>query len=93
MNRKKVILLALILLLVLASGAVAVVAEGEALSVSWNSGLGGGSGGGVSNSAGFHLTGSTMGAISNPSNSASFKLCAGFLCLEARAVYLPIVVK
>jgi hypothetical protein len=92
MNRKKVILLTLVLVLVIAIGAVA-SAGGEALNVRWNSGLGGGSGGGVSNSAGFHLIGSEMGAISVSSTSASYQMCAGFLCLDVRAVYLPLVVR
>ena len=93
MNRKSVIVLTLVLVLVLAIGAVA-TAEGEAFSVRWNSGLGGGSGGGVSNSAGFHLIGSSMGANLISSTSTSFKMCAGFLCAgDLFRLYLPLVVR
>jgi hypothetical protein len=92
MNRKRVILLAVLLALMLSTAAVA-VGEGEALLLRWNSGLGGGSGGGNSTSASFRLTGSSMGAISVSSDSASFDMCVGFLCAgNLQRIFLPFVV-
>jgi uncharacterized membrane protein len=91
MNRKKVILLTLILVAVVLTAAVAGAAT-ETFHVRWNGGLGGGSGGGISNSASFRLVGSEMGAISVGSTSASYNMCVGFLCGgNVWSLLLPII--
>jgi hypothetical protein len=49
--------------------------------------LGGGTGGGISTSSGYHLEGSFGSAILVSSTSSSYKSCSGFICSGVGLLY------
>ena len=82
MRYRKLILIGLALTLALAVTGVAFAAAHY--SARWNSGLGGGGGGGASSSASYTLHSAAAGGLLVGSSSASYSLCAGFLCAPAQ---------
>lgn len=98
MNHKsfKRIVIFLLLLSVVAVPIVAAAMTSASFKVISGSPLGGGTGGGISTSSGYHLEGSFGSAILVSSSSSSYKSCSGFICSGIGLLYrvfLPLLLR
>lgn len=95
MKRKRLITLGLLVALVLVAVSIAWAMSSPSFNLISDTAEGGGTGGGLSTSAGFRLEGSFGGGIRVASGSSSFQLCSGFACsaIPYPRLYLPVILK